>query len=86
MPFNPSFGWDYTWPVAKTAAYTIPAEHNGCVYTNTGATSIVIFTLPPAVVGLSFTIVRTEVAAAKDVRAEPDGTDQIMGTDTAGDY
>ena len=49
-------------PVAKTAAYTIQALETGTIFTNTGASDAVTFTLPTPKAGMWFMFVKTVIA------------------------
>lgn len=59
---------------AKTADYTVLAAESGKTFTTVGAAGTVVFTLPPAVVGLQY---RFRVGAAQALRLDPDGTETI---------
>ena len=59
---------------AKTAAYTVTTNDNGKVFTNTGASGAVTFSLPAATVGLWYRFV---VKAAQELRIDPNGTETI---------
>jgi hypothetical protein len=61
--------------VAKTANYTVvtPSD-NGKVFTNTGASGAVTFSLPAATVGQWYEFV---VKAAQELRIDPNGTETI---------
>ena len=54
--------------VVKTAAYTVLAAENGSVFSTVGAGGAVIFSLPPAVVGLEYLFY---VGAAQLLRIKP---------------
>jgi hypothetical protein len=58
----------------KTAAYTVLASENGTGFTNTGATAVVTFTLPPAVPGLHYYFYVDDTDA---IRVDPDGTETM---------
>lgn len=71
--------WIYCRPhmlnvITKTANYTVLVNENGSVYTTTGASGTVVFTLPAATVGLSY---KFYVNAAFELRIDPDGTETI---------
>ena len=69
--------------VDKTASYNIlVTEAYNFIFTNTGATGSITFTLPVAAVGMEIMFYSN---AAQDLVIDPNGTDQIMSTDTAGD-
>lgn len=59
---------------AKTADYTVTANDNGQMFTNAGAAGAVEFSLPAAVPGLHYYF---SVAAAQELRIDPDGTETI---------
>ena len=60
---------------AKTASYTIVAStDNGKVFTNTGASGAITFSLPAATVGQWYRFV---VKAAQELRIDPNGTETI---------
>jgi len=68
---------------AKTAAYSVKASEAGSYFTNTGATKAITFALPPAVVGLEYTFVRT--ADANTITVDPNGSELFYGN-AAGHY
>lgn len=67
-----------SWPIAKTANYTISAFESGKTFTNDGATGIVVFSLPAASPGLEFTFV---VRANQHLRIDPATADTINKAD-----
>jgi len=72
-------------PLNKTANYTVPAtrEAYGGIFTNTGATGAITFTLPNCVAGMTVTFI---LGAAYDIDIDPYGSERILVlTDTNGD-
>ena len=68
-------GRQYATVETKTAAYTVVADaDNGKIFTTTGATGQVTFTLPPATVGQRYSFA---VGAAQELRIDPAGTETI---------
>jgi len=63
-------------PTACTVAKSIRAFDNGHTYTNEGATGSVEFTLPPALKGFKYTIVKI---AQQNILITPAGSDTIDG-------
>lgn len=63
--------------VAKTAAYTVTIHDQGRTFTNEGATSIVVFTLPTAVAGQRYRFVVTD---ADGIRITAGAGDTIRRT------
>lgn len=59
---------------AHTAAATLTAAESGSVHTTVGAAATVLFTMPPATVGLEYYFY---VGAAQELRIDPDGTEII---------
>jgi len=62
---------------------SISAFDNGATYTNTGAAGAVHYDLPPAVVGLTYTIQRSSITAGDDINIDPYGVEIINGIDGA---
>lgn len=63
--------------ITKTQAdspVTVNDYDSGATLTNTGASGAVVFSLPPAVKGLS---IRARVDAAQELRLDPNGSEQI---------
>jgi hypothetical protein len=60
--------------VTKTASYTIQAAESGTIFTNTGATGAITFTLPVATPGLRYSFV---VGVAQNLIVDPNGTNQV---------
>lgn len=66
---------------AKTADYTVTVADNGKLFTNAGASGAVTFALPAATVGLRY---QFYVAAAQQLRIDPNGTETIGLPPTTG--
>ena len=66
-------------PIDKTANYTVGTtatrEYQGGIFTNTGATGAIVFTLPDCVAGMSVTFI---LGAAYDIDIDPYGTEKIL--------
>lgn len=78
----PFFSGNHPWKPTNCADdYTIAEFDNGHTYTNEGATSAITITLPPAIVGLEYTIVRSVETAGCDVTIQCDGAETINGFD-----
>ena len=58
----------------KTGAYTVLTSDSGKVFTNKGAGSFVVFSLPLATVGLHYTF---KVMVAQEIRLDPQAGEQI---------
>lgn len=76
MPGNLTVHGQYKHTVeAKTANYTIVDNtDNGKLFTNTGASGAITFSLPAATVGMRY---RFFVGAAQELRIDPNGTETI---------
>lgn len=59
---------------AKTADYTVKKSENGTGFTNTGASAVVVFNLPPAEVGMHYYFV---VDDTDGIRINPDASETI---------
>jgi hypothetical protein len=59
---------------AKTADYTVTTADNGSIFTNTGASGAVVFSLPAATVGLHY---KFGVGAAQALRVDANGVETI---------
>ena len=59
---------------AHTADDTLTVAESGSVHTTVGAAGTVVFTAPPATVGLEYFF---RVGAAQELRIDPDGTETI---------
>lgn len=73
---------DGSWgkiPVAKTAAYTVTAQEVGTVFTNTGSSATVVFTLPIPKGGEWFTFVKSVTNKSIELQA-PTGVSINGGT------
>jgi hypothetical protein len=68
-------------PTAYTSDANVYEFDSGHTYTNTGAGGPVTLTLPPAVTGLKYTFVRTEVGTGADVFVTPQSNDAIVRID-----
>lgn len=60
--------------VAKAAAYTITKADNGKGFTNTGATAVVVLSLPVSEVGMQYYF---HVADTDGIRIDPNGSETI---------
>ena len=67
-----------SYPVAKTADYTVLANESNKTFMNTGAAGTVVFGLPPAVRGLRYKFV---ITAAQHLRIDPNGSETINKAD-----
>lgn len=76
-------------PVAKTADYTVTAAQAiaGTIFTNTGASGTVVFTLP-AIADCAGCVVRFQVLAAQIIRCDPASSEKLWleGSGAAGKY
>jgi hypothetical protein len=68
-------------PIAKTAAYTIPANTSGVMYTNLGAIASVTFTLPIPKPGVWLTFIKAVPGQNIVLRSPPTVT---VGANAAG--
>lgn len=59
--------------VAKTANYTVTYADSGSLFSNTGASGAITFTLPTAIVGMEY---RFYVGAAFELRVDPGANDK----------
>jgi hypothetical protein len=74
---KPYMNSNHPWLATRcTANQTVRGIDNGHKFTNEGATGSVEFTLPPALMGLSYTFVKV---TQQDVLITPNGTDTIDG-------
>src|SRR5262245_39272018 len=64
-------------PIAKTASYTIKAVQAGTIFTNSGATGAVTFTLPTAKAGMRFTFIKV---AAQNLLVKAAAGNKIAGS------
>ncbi len=64
-------------PTTYTGNKNLRGIESGHVYNNTGAGGAITLTLPPALVGMKFTILRIDIAAGSDVTVDPDAADDI---------
>lgn len=64
--------------VAKTAAYTVKAEESGTVFTNTGASGSVTFTLPTVATSLAGVYYYFFTVAAQNIVVASDPTDKLV--------
>jgi hypothetical protein len=67
-------------PIAKTASYAIKATQTGTIFTNSGATGAVTFSLPTAKGGMRFTFIKV---AAQNLLIKAAAGNKINGS-TAG--
>lgn len=70
-------------PIAKTADTTIQQIFSGAIYTNSGDTNAINFTLPAAVVGLEYTFIDMSNTDTADVTVTASGAETIGGLGTA---
>ena len=66
--------------VAKTASYSVTAAESGTLFTTTGATGAVTFTLPTKAAGLHFYFYNT---ADQDMIVAPDAVDTMVAFNDA---
>lgn len=67
----------------KTANFTVPANQTGTLYSNTGASAQVIFTLPDAVAGLVFAFAN-DAAQTLRIQAQTGDFIRIGGNSSSG--